>query len=194
MEVLGQRQCVREQEVSVQIDIRNATLADVDSIRELIDVSVRGLAKGIYTDDQIERSIRSVFGVDSTLITDGTYFVAAIDGRLAGCGGWSRRKTLFGAGDYESSRDDSLLDPQREAARIRAFFIHPSAARKGVGTAILELCESAALAEGFKAAEMMATLPGVPLYAARGYGELERVDVPLDSTESIVCIRMRKEL
>jgi N-acetylglutamate synthase-like GNAT family acetyltransferase len=178
----------------MEFRLRQAVLADVDSIRALIDASVRGLAKRIYTDEQIEHSIRSVFGVDGTLIADGTYFVAESDGEIVGCGGWSKRRTLFGASEYESSRDDSLLDPSVDAAKIRAFFVHPNAARQGVGTAILDLCEAAAIGEGFRAAEMMATLPGVPLYTARGYRELESVDVPLDNNESIVCIRMRKEL
>jgi GNAT superfamily N-acetyltransferase len=117
------------------------------------------------------------------------------DEEIIGCGGWSRRKTLFGASEYEMSRDDSMLNPSIDAAKIRAFFVHPKAARQGVGTAILDLCEAAAVAEGFTAAEMMATLPGVPLYTVRGYKEIEEVDVPLpDNGESIACIRMRKDL
>lgn len=179
----------------MQFRLRLATLADADSIGSLIDASVRGLATGIYSDEQIEQSIGSVFGIDQTLIADGTYFVAESAGEIVGCGGWSKRRTLFGASEYESSRDDSLLDPSKDAAKIRAFFVNPKAARKGVGTAILLQCESAAAAEGFTSAEMMATLPGIPLYAARGYEQLERVDISLgENRESIVCIRMRKDL
>ncbi len=179
----------------MEFNLRLATPSDADSISALIDASVRSLAMDIYSNEQIEQSIGSVFGVDHTLIADGTYLVAESDGEIVGCGGWSRRKTLFGASAYESSRNDSLLDPSIDAAKIRAFFVHPKAARKGVGSAILAQCESAAVAEGFRSVEMMATLPGIPLYAARGYAELERVDVSLgENSESIACVRMRKDL
>ncbi len=175
--------------------LRQAALSDVDLISKLIDASVRGLARGIYSDEQIERSIGSVFGVDRVLIADGTYFVAEFGGEIIGCGGWSKRTTLFGASEYGGSRNDSLLNPATDAARIRAFFVHPKAARKGVGTAILTLCESEASANGFRRTEMMATLPGVPMYLARGYRKQEEVRVALDNeVENIVCIRMTKDL
>jgi GNAT superfamily N-acetyltransferase len=174
--------------------VRLATATDVKPIRELIADSVRGLAKGIYSDAQIELSIRSVFGVDHQLIEDGTYFVAETSGRIVGCGGWSRRQTLFGASEYAESRNSALLDPASQPAKIRAFFVHPDAARKGIGRAILQRCEAEALAAGFTAAEMMATLPGVPLYETCGYEKHEYHDVNLPDGETIACVRMSKPL
>jgi len=169
-------------------------MADVGSLRPLIMASVRGLAKGFYNDEQIELSVRTVFGVDEQLIEDGTYFVVEMKGSIVGCGGWSKRRTLYGASQYQESRDPELLDPTREPAKIRAFFVHPDAARKGIGRAILESCEAAALKHGFRSAEMMATLPGVPLYEKCGYEKLETVAVPLSGGVEIDCIVMRKEL
>jgi GNAT superfamily N-acetyltransferase len=174
--------------------LRTASADDVDQIAKLVAESVRGLAKGIYDERQIELSIKSVFGVDHQLIADGTYFVAESGNRIVGCGGWSKRKTLYGSSSYDESRDPELLDPALDAAKIRAFFVHPNAARQGIGRAILEGCESEAKASGFRLAEMMATLPGVPLYAACGYEEGERIGVPVGEGVEIVCIRMRKEL
>lgn len=178
----------------MEFQLRLASTTDVEAIRELIADSVRGLAKGIYSDAQIELSIRSVFGVDHQLIEDGTYFVAESGGRIVGCGGWSRRQTLFGASEYAESRNSTLLDPASEPAKIRAFFVHPDAARMGIGRAILRRCEAAALADGFTAAEMMATLPGVPLYEVSGYERHENHDVNLPDGETIVCVRMSKRL
>ncbi|HEV8590630.1 MAG TPA: GNAT family N-acetyltransferase [Pyrinomonadaceae bacterium] len=174
--------------------LRTANADDVDQIAKLVAESVRGLAKGIYDERQIELSIKSVFGVDHQLIADRTYFVAESENGIVGCGGWSKRKTLYGSSAYRDSRDPELLDPALDAAKIRAFFVHPNAARQGIGRAILERCESEAKAAGFLFAEMMATLPGVPLYAACGYEEGERIGVPVGEGVEIVCIRMRKEL
>jgi GNAT superfamily N-acetyltransferase len=175
--------------------IRKAVPGDRAAIEVLIKESVRGLSREDYDARQIELSIETVFGVDDELIRDGTYFIAETgDGILAGCGGWSRRKTLYGASRYARTRDSELLDPARDAAKIRAFFIHPDHARRGVGTLILEACEREARAEGFRAAEMMATLPGVKLYAARGYTGEEETPVPVGDGVSIVCIKMRKSL
>ena len=178
----------------MEFQLRSASATDVEAIRKLISDSVRGLAKGIYTDAQIELSIRTVFGVDHQLIEDGTYFVAELGDRIVGCGGWSRRQTLYGASDYTESRNSALLDPTTHPARIRAFFVHPDAARKGIGRAILHRCEAEALTAGFTTAEMMATLPGVPLYEACGYKRHESHDVHLADGEKIVCIRMSKHL
>jgi len=178
----------------MEFALREARPSDVAAISELIAASVRGLAAGIYDDRQLELSIRSVFGVDHQLIEDGTYFVAEADSRIVGCGGWSKRKTLFGASGYGVSRDPQELDPKVDAAKIRAFFIHPSAARKGVGRAILRRCEDEAAAAGFRKTEMMATLPGVPLYAACGYEKAESVAVPVGEGIEIECIRMHKQL
>lgn len=174
--------------------IRKALREDVEPIARLIDASVRGLAKGFYDDEQIERSVATVFGVDTELIDDETYFVAELGGRLVGCGGWSKRRTLYGASLFESSRDSGKLDPAEDAAKIRAFFIHPDWARKGIGTAILDACEAEAKEFGFSEAEMMATLPGVPLYSVRGYVGDERIAVPVGDNRSIDCIRMKKYL
>ena len=174
---------------------RKAAVEDIPAIADLIAESVRFLAKGIYDERQIELSIRTVFGVDDQLIADGTYFVAeSSTGQIAACGGWSKRKTLYGASVYGQSRDPELLDPDVDAAKIRAFFVHPDFSRQGIGSAILEMCESEARAAGFVAAEMMATLPGVPLYSARGYEGNERVQIPVGDGVEIECIKMRKEL
>ena len=135
---------------------------------QLIAASARELGGSDYTPAQIEGALRGAFGVDTQLIRDGSYFVVESDGRLAGCGGWSRRRTLFGS-DARADRDATLLDPDVDAAKIRAFFVHPAFARRGIGSAILERCEEEAVAYGFRRFEMMATLPGVRLYAARGY-------------------------
>src|SRR3954465_9855773 len=143
--------------------IRPATLSDRPAIAELIADSARGLSRADYSDAQIEGAIKTVFGVDTALIQDGTYFVVEGDGKLLGCGGWSKRKTLFG-GDQFPARDASELDPQTEPAKIRAFFIRPDHARKGIGRALLSTCEDAARAQGFQSLELMSTLPGVKLY------------------------------
>jgi N-acetylglutamate synthase-like GNAT family acetyltransferase len=172
--------------------LRKATVEDVPQIEELIAESVRGLSSDDYSPRQIELSITSVFGVDTELILDKTYYVAVADGQIVGCGGWSKRKTLYGASDYAHSRDSGELDPQMEAAKIRAFFIDPDWARKGIGTAILDACETEAKAAGFRNAEMMATLPGVKLYEVRGYKGSEPVDVPIGGDETIIGIKMSK--
>jgi GNAT superfamily N-acetyltransferase len=175
--------------------IRKAIFEDRTKIEKLIAESVRGLSRDDYDARQIELSIKTVFGVDTELIADGTYFIAETrDGKIAGCGGWSRRKTLYGASVYSHSRDSELLNPETDAAKIRAFFIHPDFARKGLGTLILEKCEREAGAHGFKSAEMMATLPGVKLYAVRGYSGDEKIEVPLGENTNIICIKMRKNL
>jgi GNAT superfamily N-acetyltransferase len=178
----------------LEFRLRKATSDDEAAIVEVIAASVRGLAKGFYADRQIELSIRSVFGVDHQLIADETYFVAEANDRIVGCGGWSFRKTLYGASGYAFSREPERLDPATEAAKIRAFFVHPDAARNGIGRAILNACESEALESGFQAAEMMATLPGVPLYEACGYAGSETISVPLENGVSIECIKMSKSL
>ena len=174
--------------------LRKASSDDEAAIAEVIAASVRGLAKGIYDSQQIELSIHSVFGVDHQLIADRTYFVAVADGSVVGCGGWSFRKTLYGASGYAHSREPEKLDPAFEAAKIRAFFVHPYAARNGIGRAILNACENEARDAGFLAAEMMATLPGVPLYEACGYARGESVSVPLENGVAIECIKMSKDL
>jgi N-acetylglutamate synthase-like GNAT family acetyltransferase len=173
--------------------IRKATLSDRSAITELIKDSARGLSRVDYSDAQIEGAIATVFGVDTNLIIDGTYFVAESPERLIGCGGWSKRKTLFG-GDQYSSRDTGELDPEIEPAKIRAFFIHPDNARKGIARAILETCETAARACGFQSIELMSTLPGIKLYRACGYDGDERVELEVGEGLTIGLVPMRKEL
>ncbi|MDX6445518.1 MAG: hypothetical protein QOH71_2592 [Blastocatellia bacterium] len=173
--------------------IRKATLFDRPAITELIKDSARGLSRVDYSDAQIEGAIATVFGVDTNLIIDGTYFVAESGGRLIGCGGWSKRKTLFG-GDQYSARDAGELDPETEPAKIRAFFIHPDSARQGIARAILETCEAEAMACGFRTLELMSTLPGIKLYRACGYEGDERVELEVGEGLTIGLAPMRKEL
>ncbi len=182
---------------STSFFIRKATPADVPALGQLIDASVRGLQAEDYTPTQIESALATVFGVDSQLIADGTYFIAEAkrhDGTtLAGCGGWSKRKTLYGS-DHWTRREDELLNPRVDAAKIRAFFVHPSWARRGVGSLILKACEDAAAAAGFKQCEMGATLTGVKLFGAKGYVALESISVPLNNGEGLPVVRMAKQL
>ena len=161
-----------------------------DAIKQLIDESARHLSREHYDDAQIDAAIATVFGVDTDLIEDGTYFVAESDGMLVGCGGWSRRKTLFG-GDQFSSRDGGYLDPATDFAKIRAFFIHPSHARKGIARAILERCESEAQAHGFHGLELMATLPGIEFYKSCGFVEQGDFDLDLQGVK-LELVPMRK--
>jgi N-acetylglutamate synthase-like GNAT family acetyltransferase len=173
--------------------LRAATLSDAPVLEQLIAESARGLSRSDYTDEQIEAMLGGAMGVDSELIRDGTYFVVEAEGKIVGCGGWSRRRTLFGA-DAGPGRSSDLLDPTREAARIRAFFVHPDWARRGIGRQLLDHCEAAARAHGFSAAELMATLPGQRLYRACGYVAGEPTQIPLGGGLTVECVPMRKEL
>jgi GNAT superfamily N-acetyltransferase len=180
----------------VDFSLRKAVPADVPVLETLIEASVRGLQAQDYSPSQIESALASVYGVDSQLIADGTYFVVQANsagGVIVACGGWSKRKTLYG-GDVWKAREDSLLDPLTDAAKIRAFFVHPDWVRRGIGTLLLDVCEQAAIAEGFRRFEMGATLSGVPLYRARGYVSLENLGVPLANGESLPIVRMEKRL
>jgi len=226
--------------MQTSIRIRPAVPADIPVLRGLIEASVRGLQTQDYTPTQLEGALKSVYGVDSQLIADGTYYVAEAssaeanlaDEKLAeavlaeatpnearaaetkapetespetktkpappqsvivGCGGWSKRKTLYG-GDHWTGREDALLDPRHDTAKIRAFFIHPAWARRGIGSMILETCERAARSEGFTRLEMGATLTGVPFYEAKGYVALEHLAVPLADGESLPIVRMAKQM
>ncbi|MCU1333112.1 MAG: Acetyltransferase, family [Candidatus Angelobacter sp.] len=179
--------------------IRPAVVADIPVLRVLIDASVRQLQAGDYTPAQIDSALRTVFGVDSQLIDDGTYLlvqtVPADSGRspvIVACGGWSKRKTLYG-GDRWRDRQDDLLDPATEAAKIRAFFIHPDWARQGIGTLLLDACETAARAAGFRRFEMGATLTGAKLFQKRGYLARKRLEVPLEGDITLPVIHMVKE-
>jgi len=176
--------------------IRTATPADIPALHALIELSVRNLQQHDYTPQQIEGALGHALGLDTQLIEDATYFIAEpIDspGQLAGCGGWSYRKTLFGS-DHGPNRETSFLDPTTDAAKIRAIFIHPKYARKGLGTRILAHCEAAAQAAGFRRLTMGSTLTGVPLYTLKGYSPIERVSVPLPNGESLPIIVMDRAL
>ncbi|HXC96050.1 MAG TPA: GNAT family N-acetyltransferase [Edaphobacter sp.] len=174
--------------------LRVATSEDVPAIRRLIDASVRGLQDEDYSQAQIEGALATVFTVDSQLIADGTYFVAfAQGGELAGCGGWSFRKTLYGGDQQVEAIELEELDPELDAAKIRAIFVHPKFARQGLGSMILEAAEKAAVARGFQRFEMGSTLTGLVLYWLKGYREMGRIAVPVGNGERIVVVRMLKE-
>ncbi|HET6978577.1 MAG TPA: GNAT family N-acetyltransferase [Pyrinomonadaceae bacterium] len=173
--------------------IRKATMDEREALQELIAVSARYLSREHYDDQQIETAIATVFGVDTDLIEDGTYLVAESDGQIVGCGGWSKRNTLYG-GDQYTSRDASYLDPASQPAKIRAFFIHPDHARKGVARAILSQCEKEARADGFRALELMSTMPGIEFYKSVGFKETGNFDLQLTEQVKLELVPMRKEL
>ena len=171
--------------------IRAAELDDTPVLEKLIEQSVMVLQANEYSEAQRRGALGTVFGVDSALINDKTYFVVEAGGVIVGCGGWSQRKTLFGS-DAIAGKDDQKLDPTRDAARIRAFFIKPGWERRGIGRQILETCETAARAAGFKHFELMATLTGVQLYSACGYEAGERSEAPLPNGLALPVVRMTK--
>jgi GNAT superfamily N-acetyltransferase len=173
--------------------LRKATTADVPALDALIARSARGLSTGDYSPAQIEGALRGAFGVDSQLLTDETYFIVEDGAEIVGCGGWSFRSTLFG-GDARAGRDSSILDPRTQAAKIRAFFVDPGHARRGIGSLLLDHCEDQARVYGYREVELMATLPGAKLYAVRGYAAGPRVHFDVGSGERIEFIPMRKLL
>lgn len=176
--------------------VRLATSADISVLHSLIESSVRRLQAGDYTPEQIEGALGTVLGLDTQLIADETYFVVEATNNsgekiIVACGGWSKRKTLFGS-DHATVRESEFLDPSTDAAKIRAIFVHPDWARRGLGTLLLETCENAAKAAGFTRFEMGSTLTGVPLYKLRGYHVVEPIEVPLRNGESLPVVRMAK--
>ena len=176
--------------------LRLATAEDIPALHVLIEASVRGLQAGDYTPAQMEGALGTVLGVDTQLIADGTYFIAETfdpnsRARSAGCGGWSKRGTLFGA-DRGPGREPELLDPRTDAAKVRAIFVHPEFARRGLGSLILATVENAARKAGFRRFEMGSTLTGVPLYELKGYVEVERMEVPLWNGERLSVVKMEK--
>lgn len=173
--------------------IRHAHANDKDALNALIRKSGIGLAAGFYTPIQAEAITREVFGVDSALIADGTYFAIEDAGRIVACGGWSRLATDFG-GDQAKSGSDRPLDPATEPARIRAFFVDPDMARQGLGAMLLDHCTRAAAKAGFKALELVSTMPGEPLYLRFGFTPLERIELPLSGGVVVALTRMRKEI
>ena len=172
--------------------IRAATLNDLPVLQRLIADSVWVLQSPDYTDAQREAATRLVYGVDTQLVNDGTYFAVECNGQIVACGGWSRRRTLFGGDQHGPSREPELLDPTKDAAKIRAFFVRPGWERMGIGSALIRACELAALAEGFRRLEMGSTLTGVPLYSTHGYFEVERIEVPLEGGLTMTVVRMEK--
>jgi GNAT superfamily N-acetyltransferase len=174
---------------AVQLTIRKARPADIPVMTALIQESVRGLSRGFYTDEQIESANRHVFGVDSVLVEDGTYFCVEAGREIVGCGGWSRRQTHYG-GDHAKHESDTPIDPASDPARIRAFFVHPGWARRGIGRMLLDTCIAAARDAGFSRLMLVATLPGEPLYRAYGFETIEPVSVPLPDGIVLPCVRM----
>ena len=174
-------------------DLRLATLDDVPAIRALIDASVRVLSAAHYSQTEIASALRYVFGADTQLIEDATYYVIESDGAIVAAGGWSRRATLYG-GDQLKTGVDELLDPQRDAARIRAFFVHPAWARQGLARRLYDACATAALAAGFTELELVSTLPGEPLYRALGFAPIEALVHEMPDGVGLPVVRMRRRL
>lgn len=183
--------------MKAKFQLRLATDEDVPALHALIEASVRGLQAADYTPAQIEGALGTVLGLDTQLIADRTYFIAEVlhestkARSVAGCGGWSRRKTLLGA-DAGAGREPELLDPATDAAKVRAIFVHPDFARQGLGSLLLATAENAARAAGFRRFEMGSTLTGVPLYRRKGYVELERIAVPLSNGDVLPVVKMMK--
>ncbi len=175
------------------VALRPARLEDLPAIEELIVASARGLSLGYYTPLQIDSLIQHAFGADAQLIADGTYYVCPIDGELAAVGGWSRRRTLHG-GDRTGGAVDSPLDPATDAARIRAFFVHPAHARRGLGRALLSRCMAEAAAAGFRRLTLVATLPGEPLYRAAGFEVRRRFLLELPDGVAVEASEMDREI
>ena len=178
--------------MSTALTHRLATPDDVPVLKPLMNAAIRELLKPFLPPEQVAASF-AVMVLDTQLITDGTYFVIECDGRIAGCGGWSRRATLFG-GDHSAGRDAALLDPANDAARVRAMYTHPDFTRRGIGRLVLELCEAAAAREGFKRVELAATMAGEPLYRACGYTDIEAFESDTPSGVKVPLIRMGKRI
>ncbi len=174
-------------------DLRVANTSDIPALDALITASVRGLSPGYYTAAQIDAALAGVFGVDTQLIIDGTYYVIDGPAGIIAAGGWSGRRTLYG-GDQMKGTEDPKLDPQTEPARIRAFFVHPDFARRGLARLLYEKCAAAARAAGFRRFELMATLPGEQLYLALGFAAIERLTVTLDNAVDVPFLRMTRNI
>lgn len=173
--------------------VRRATRTDQSRLERLIARSARTLGPRDYRPEQIEAALHGVFGVDTQLIDDGTYFVAEVEGKIVGCGGWSRRRTLFG-GDKHAERDAGELDPEVDAAKIRAFFVDPDYARQGIGRTLLARCETEARTQGFPRLELMSTKMGVPFYKALGYAPAQVVRYSVAMNVVIEFVPMFKKI
>lgn len=179
----------------VDLKLRPARLEDIPVLARLVEASVRGLGRQNYSPQQIESSLKYIFGVDTRLlIEDGTYYVVEIGGQIVGAGGWSRRGRLYGGGPAKDGAGDNLLDPGRDPAKIRGFYVHPNWARQGIGRQIMSACQDAAGWAGFTRLELLATLTGVPLYAACGFKVVERVELKLPDGVGFPAVRMAKHL
>jgi GNAT superfamily N-acetyltransferase len=178
---------------SKALRLRAAVAADVENLAALIRESVLGLSGADYSPEQLATALRHLFGVDTRLIEDGTYYIVEAGERPVACGGWSRRRTLFG-GDQYGHREDDRLDPRTEAARIRAFFVHPNWARRGIARLLLQECERSARADSFRQLELMATLTGLPFYEREGFTGLERRDLELPDGVRFPLVRMVRDL
>jgi len=172
---------------------RVALTADVPALEALIPISVRTLQAPHYNPAQIEAALGPVFAVDRQLIGDGTYFVVEHEAQVVGCGGWSRRKSRYG-GDRGRAGEDAELDPRRDPARVRAFFVHPTWARRGIGRRIMTACERAIVEAGFRSVDIVATLAGEPLYASFGYAVVERYEIPMSGGLKLPVVRMTRSL
>ena len=166
---------------------------DIPALEALIPVSVRTLQAPHYTPAQMEAALGPVFGVDRQLVRDGTYYVVERNGQIVGCGGWSKRKSLYG-GDSGRSGEDAELDPHRDPARVRAFFVHPAWARRGIGRSIMVACERAIIEAGFRSVDIVATLAGEPLYSTFGYAVVERYEIPMTGGLGLPAVRMTKRM
>src|SRR5688572_20811141 len=182
----------RQVVIPLRFSHRLATLSELPALSALMDASIRTLVRAYLDPARVEASFEFM-GVDTQLIEDGTYFVVECEGRIAGCGGWSRRATLFG-GDHSAGRDARYLDPATESARVRAMYTHPNFARRGIGRLVLSLCEAAAAREGFRSLELVATVAGEPLYTACGFSIRERIEVPTSKGVTVPCARMTKRI
>lgn len=181
---------------ALNLDVRRAEPDDLPALHDLVEQSVRGLLREVYTPSQIESSLKYLFGVDPALIQDGTYYIAEVEGHLAGAGGWSRRSAIYGHGDDHAPQDAPpvYLDPQVDAARIRAFFVHPNYAGRGIAHELLYLSEAAAYSAGFRSLELVATWKGAPVYQSCGYLTVEETVVTLPDGISLSGLFMRKVL
>lgn len=191
-EVPAKPRTIEDIVIAEKLILRLAQPEDIPALQQLIALSVRGLMPD-YTSAQREAALGSVFGVDSQLISDGSYYVVEYEHTIVGCGGWSKRKKLFGS-DHAAQQDAGLLDPKQEAARIRAFFVHPHYARRGIGTKLLRHCEQSAFIEGFTQLELAATLPGIPLYSTCGFTPGEEFYVEVTNGERLKIVRMTKTM
>jgi GNAT superfamily N-acetyltransferase len=179
--------------MNADVKLRPASLGDISVLQRLIRESVRVLQVGDYTEEQREAALRSVYGVDTELILDGTYFAAELGDQIVACGGWSRRKTLYG-GDHFHGGESGLLDPKTDAAKIRAFFVRPGYERRGIGSMLMRACEEAARAQGFSRLELGSTITGIALYQAHGFEVGEQIDVPIGERLTMPVVRMTKRI